>query len=158
MLQKKFFLKIIFIIYLLVLTKIILFKYPSEIIWENFKMTNFSMIRKRFEMANFVPFVTISNYLNLFSSFPVAKINILANVLAFAPLGFFTPLTFKNFSKIRQILILSLFLSLSYEFIQLVFGIGTFDVDDLILNLLGTLLGVFCFYLGKLFCKIKVQN
>ncbi|WP_260440996.1 VanZ family protein [Parageobacillus thermoglucosidasius] len=32
-------------------------------------------------------------------------------------------------------------LSLTYEMIQLLFGLGSFDVDDLILNTLGGILG-----------------
>lgn len=156
--SKTFLLKLLFFVYLIFLTKIILFKYPLHMLSEAFKATNFEVIQQRIQTANFIPFITIHNYLRLFFSLNVAKINILANIFAFFPLGFLVPLTFENFNKTAKILILAFFISLFYETVQLVFGIGTFDIDDLILNIFGSILGFFAFRFAQFMFKVKQEN
>ncbi|WP_186577017.1 VanZ family protein [Aquibacillus kalidii] len=48
--------------------------------------------------------------------------------------------------------------SLSFEIIQLVFKLGSFDVDDLILTTLGGILGYLPFYATLLFLNRKNQR
>ena len=156
--SKTFLLKLLFVVYLIFLTKIILFKYPLHMLNEAFKATNFEVIQQRIQTANLIPFITIQNYLRLFFDLKVAKINILANIFAFFPLGFLAPLTFEKFNKTVKILILALLISLFYETIQLFFGIGTFDIDDLILNIFGSILGFFIFRLCKFLFKFRPEN
>ena len=67
--------------------------------------------------------------------------NIIANILVFIPLGFF--ISNKNPKNVFKALIICLGVILSIELIQLFFKIGFFDVDDIILNFIGSLLGVF---------------
>ncbi len=143
--SKKFLLKLIFLIYLILLTKIILFKYPLHTLSEAYQTNSFEMIQQRLKTANFIPFQTIENYLRHFFSLKVAQINIFANIFAFLPLGFFAPIILKKFNKTLKVLTLAILVSLFYESIQLLFGIGTFDVDDLILNTFGALLGFILF-------------
>ena len=66
--------------------------------------------------------------------FWVAFLNLAGNVIGFLPFGFFLPA-------------LGFGLSLLVESIQLVFKVGCFDVDDLILNTLGVLLGYLSFWI-----------
>ena len=68
-------------------------------------------------------------------------LNVLGNVCVFVPLGIFLP---KLFSKCQNPLLTILFsfeLSLCVEIIQLITKVGSFDVDDIILNTLGGALG-----------------
>ena len=72
-------------------------------------------------------------------------VNILGNIFAFAPFGFFLPLLNKKYRNFFVITLMSLLFSLSIESIQLVFRVGIFDVDDILLNMLGAMLG-YAFY------------
>ncbi len=97
--------------------------------------------------ANFIPFKEIFRY-DIGSS--LFYRNILGNLLLFLPYGIFT----SHYTKINKgylIFILSLVTSLSIEIIQLKIG-RVFDVDDVILNVCGALLG---YLLYKLFRKIE---
>lgn len=68
-------------------------------------------------------------------------LNLAGNVLAFVPFGFVLPVLSRNFRNGFRITLLSLEFSLLVEVIQLVSKVGSFDVDDLMLNTLGGLIG-----------------
>ena len=77
-------------------------------------------------------------------------LNVLGNVCVFVPLGIFLP---KLFAKCQNPLLTILFsfeLSLCVEIIQLITKVGSFDVDDLLLNTLGGLCGfvIYTIYRG----------
>lgn len=71
--------------------------------------------------------------------------NIVGNILMFVPFGFFTSYYLK-LEKKRIIFYLALIVSVVIELIQLKIG-RAFDVDDIILNMLGSLLGYFLYRL-----------
>ena len=64
-------------------------------------------------------------------------INIVGNVVCFMPFGFILPIISRLGEKWFNTLLLSFLLTLSIETIQLVFRVGSFDVDDLFLNTVG---------------------
>lgn len=69
--------------------------------------------------------------------------NIVGNIIMFIPFGFFTSFYLK-LDKKRIIFYLTLIVSVVIEFIQLKIG-RAFDVDDIILNMVGGMLG-YCLY------------
>lgn len=72
-------------------------------------------------------------------------VNLFGNILAFAPYGFCLPLLSSKDDNLLRIIFSTFFFSLLIESIQLFYKIGCFDVDDLLLNTLGGVLG-FIFY------------
>lgn len=71
--------------------------------------------------------------------------NLLGNVFLFVPLGTLVPQIWeKPRNLLRHILLMSAIIA-AVELLQLATGLGTCDVDDLILNLLGTELGYVVF-------------
>ncbi|MBS4210194.1 VanZ family protein [Bacillus sp. FJAT-50079] len=67
------------------------------------------------------------------------------------PLGFSIPLRFKV-NRFWKVTLLGFFTSCLVEVIQLFTSIRSFDVDDLILNTLGAMIG---FVLYRLFDKVR---
>ncbi|MEK4513442.1 MULTISPECIES: VanZ family protein [Paenibacillus] len=94
-------------------------------------------------VGNLVPFKEITNAMGDISlSNPHSLINLVGNIAIFIPFGMFISVLFhQNGATFRRVLILSFCLSLSLEVAQLVLYIGTFDVDDLILNTSGGVIG-----------------
>lgn len=76
-------------------------------------------------------------------------VNIFGNVLAFAPFGFCLPIISKNDDKFLKVLLGSFSFSLMIEIIQLIYKIGCFDVDDMLLNTIGGILGFFAYRIIK---------
>ncbi|MDQ1147932.1 glycopeptide antibiotics resistance protein [Bacillus sp. SORGH_AS 510] len=133
-------LTIILCLYLAVLTKLILFKYiPLTEIIHHF---NFTYDEYHWRSNNFVPFKTIIFYLYIADvNLNIRIENLAGNVVGFIPLGFILPLLLKKFQRLSAVMAASFCLSLTYEILQLLFEFGSFDVDDLILNTLGGMLG-----------------
>lgn len=69
--------------------------------------------------------------------------NIIGNILMFIPFGFYTSYYLK-LDKKRIIFYLTMIVSIVIELIQLKIG-RAFDVDDIVLNLLGSFLGYFLY-------------
>lgn len=90
--------------------------------------------------------------------FEFVLVNLFGNVLAFAPFGMFLPIVNKNDDKLLRVLMASFGFSLMVETIQLVYKIGCFDVDDMLLNTIGGVLGLFIFRGIKLFIKRKSKR
>ena len=65
---------------------------------------------------------------------------LLGNTVLFAPWGFFLPMLWKKFRRLLPIASMCLALTCFIEFTQLFIG-RTVDVDDLILNFLGSMCG-----------------
>lgn len=68
-------------------------------------------------------------------------INLLGNVVWFMPFGFFLPVISRRGELWYNTVLLGFCFSLCIETVQLIFKVGSFDVDDMILNTLGAVLG-----------------
>ena len=135
-----------FIVYLFVLIKLILFKGGTvdiHFLLQQLKNTlhhpNIIFDRR----GNYIPFKEIvSDIYSMSNLNPFSSKNLIGNILAFIPLGIFIPKLFtKKCSSFVSVFFLSLALSLCFEVTQLLLFIGIFDVDDLILNTFGGVMG-----------------
>lgn len=93
---------------------------------------------------NFIPFKEIFRY--RIASRLFFK-NVLGNMIMFLPFGLFTGYYLRS-DKYHLPLLLTVIASLSIELVQLSIG-RVFDVDDIILNILGGLLGYFVYWVLK---------
>ena len=91
---------------------------------------------------NVIPFKTI-----LGNIFPLSNIlsrvvivNILGNLIACMPFGFFLPLLFKRQNNLRTFIITMVIIVLIIELLQFITLSGSCDIDDLILNVLGAVM------------------
>lgn len=80
------------------------------------------------------------DHVGLFAMFT----NLFGNVLIFMPFGFFMPMA-SRYHSFFSALFGSFFLSLGVESFQLVSKVGCFDVDDILLNTAGGVLGYVVF-------------
>lgn len=68
-------------------------------------------------------------------------LQILLNIAMYIPIGFLLPSCFKIFEKFRQVTFSVVVISLCIELIQGVFKLGLFEVDDVINNTVGCMIG-----------------
>lgn len=92
---------------------------------------------------NIIPFYSIKEY--IFSNSATIKkfafSNVVGNIVIFIPLGTYLSL-FKNNKRVITNLLFIFIVSLFIEIIQGLLGIGASDIDDIILNCLGGLVGI----------------
>lgn len=104
---------------------------------ENYKVNLHDL---RFSV-NLIPFKTISEYLELHQTINLVMTNLGGNIIAFVPLGFLVPMVFKRIDNYNKVLLTSMTLSILIEIIQMLLNAGSADIDDVILNTVGGLLG-----------------
>ncbi|MFF0831101.1 VanZ family protein [Brevibacillus sp. NPDC003359] len=99
---------------------------------------------------NAKPFQTLSDYIFHYDnySFGTVMYNLVGNIAVFVPLGFLLPLLFVSFKNMHRVFFLTLGASLVIEMLQFLFALGSIDVDDLLLNGLGGLVGYGLFRIG----------
>lgn len=93
---------------------------------------------------NFIPFQEILRY-NITSH--LFWKNVIGNMLMFLPFGFFVSY-YINVDKVHLPFMLVLVTSLAIEIVQMMIG-RVFDVDDIILNLIGGILGYLIYKILK---------
>jgi len=88
---------------------------------------------------NLIPLIDIVNS-------PLAYIkNTILNIVLFIPMGFLVPAIWKNYRSMKATVFMGLALSVSIEILQ-IFTFRLTDIDDLITNTAGTVIG---YYLSK---------
>ena len=134
----KIYLYAIFIIYIITLIQLTLF--DSDYGRGGLNIFDWSKenLEVYLENNNLIPFKTISLYISRQDR--VAIINLLGNLIAFAPMGIFLPLLFKKQTKLQNFILTNIAIILAIESLQFLSLSGHFDIDDLILNLLGALI------------------
>lgn len=97
----------------------------------------------RTEEINFIPFSS------------EGMMTYILNIIMFMPLGFLLPFIWKNMRKLKTVILISLVYSFSIEICQL-FNRRNSDVDDLLMNVVGAIIG---FFIYKAFMKLlKREN
>ncbi len=125
---------ILFVLYIMLLITVLLFKYGFRMSLELLKETDRPL------RGNYIPFKTITLYCRT-SSIDITIRELLGNVIAFAPMGFLLPLLFNRIKGVVKVSVISFTISLFFELIQLITNLGIFDVDDMILNTIGSIIG-----------------
>lgn len=87
--------------------------------------------------------------------FEAVFLNLAGNVIGFMPFGFFFPVVSRRGRKWYNALLLGFSLSLCIETIQLIFKVGSFDVDDLFLNTMG---GISGFLIYRIVQRIRIRR
>lgn len=106
---------------------------------------------------NLVPFHTLSIYLaNLGSWFWMR--NLLGNLALLLPLGLLGPVAIPALDRWWRVAILALLVSTAIELTQLLVPDRSADIDDVIVNVLGALLGYVILSLARLVMRENPQK
>ncbi len=140
----KFFCLVCFLIYLIVLIYLLIF-------YEEYDRT----MANRSYRYNLIPFAEIRRFWVYRKQIGISQVisNLAGNVIGFLPFGMLLPAFSRRFRSAGLIAFLSFDVSLCVELIQLTFRVGIFDVDDIMMNTLGGLIGYGIFvmlYYGRL--------
>lgn len=96
---------------------------------------------------NLKPFYTIDNYLNVVLHYPNSPyfqqciIELAGNLILFIPAGWLLPRIFPKMRRFFPFLLTTLGSIFLIETVQLFALLGSFDIDDVILNMTGILIG-----------------
>ena len=106
--------------------------------------------------VNFVPLRTIKlfvkSYYQGYLPLSIITINLIGNILAFMPLAIFLQTLFKSQRKSSVYFITASLLIIGVEILQVLTMSGSGDIDDYILNVVGSML---IYFIVKLYRKVK---
>lgn len=139
--------RIFFLIYLVILMKVIVFKYPLTMLESIAESWRRDVILEGLSTANFVPFKTIRMYI-VYADRLNSVENLVGNVVSFIPFGIFMPMLYKSSRHFGIMMLQAFILVLGIELFQLFSAFGAFDVDDIILNCAGVAIGFVCYKIG----------
>lgn len=155
MINKKY-LRILFVLYLLILIRVIVFKYPLERLWEIADSWRDDVFWEGLKNANFEWFRTIKMYIRYWNYRGINSFgNLIGNILVFIPLGYMLPRLNRGFQNPVICLGTGLSVVLLIELFQLYTAFGYFDVDDILLNELGIFIGYLFFKIVSCFLRKK---
>ena len=137
--RKRLITAFILIFYSAFIIKLLVFK---------FDLIKIGHLRFRFSPetgeGNIVPFKTILFYLSGKPNWSMAILNLVGNIALFVPIGFLLPFVYRKMTWLKCLAI-AITLGLTIEGMELVFRVGIFDIDDVILNALGVMIGYWAF-------------
>lgn len=143
MIKQKKIVKIIFFVYIISLIFFLFLKSPYRLAQRRF-LGIFSP--EHFNSCNLIPFKTITSYIKVLinhrMNFDIIVMNLLGNLLLFLPMGVFLPLIFKEkFNKFWKFLVFIIITVIFVEVLQFITFLGSLDIDDFILNVIGAIIG-----------------
>lgn len=94
--------------------------------------------------ANLLPFKTIMTYLLGEKGLFIAAINLFGNIVLLVPIGFLIPFVFQDITW-KKSLAFAVAAGFVIEGMQVVLHVGIFDIDDVILNAIGVMIGYWAF-------------
>ncbi|MBW7476939.1 VanZ family protein [Paenibacillus oenotherae] len=99
---------------------------------------------------NIIPLQTLKMYVLYADHFSLRNwlVNMVGNVAVFVPFGIALPYLFRL--KLMRFMILFIAALFMLELLQLVLHRGSFDIDDVLLNTLGAIMGYIIYRLGIL--------
>ena len=128
--------KLLFWMYLLVLFFVVILKFTGSIqdLLDRMQAEPYG------KTYNLIPFATLRIQWNHFSE-GWARFNLLGNTLPFVPFGFLLPMAYRKKGSFFMVLLWGLLFVLIAEITQFYTNLGTFDVDDIILNMAAIFVG-----------------
>lgn len=132
--------KFIFVLYILLVIRVIIFKYPYEELRAIAATWRKDVILEGLGTANFTPFKTIKMYIDYAYKLNSVE-NLAGNILVFVPFGILFPMAVLDGNKFHVMFLNAFVFILGIEVFQLFSAFGAFDVDDILLNCLGAALG-----------------
>jgi len=96
-----------------------------------------------YKKISLVPFKGIIDILNE-QGLKITLINVIGNFILFVPIGILMPIKYTTLTC-RNIIVIALFSSTLIEILQYIFSDRVSDIDDIIINLSGAVIGYFLY-------------
>ena len=106
-------------------------------------LTHYSYAQYFRQFTNFVPFKTIAEYIQRYNNGfrNLSVTNLFGNFVLFLPMGMALPCLFKKLNRFWKVVLWVLGMVVVVEIAQGVLRVGSIDIDDVIFNVSGAMIG-----------------
>ena len=121
----------------------------------------FAEYMRRF--TNFIPFKTIVEYVQRYIDGyrNLSVLNLLGNLALFVPMGMALPCLFKKLNRFWKVILTVFGMVVIVELVQGVLRVGSIDIDDVIFNVVGAMIGygiIMIPFVHKLLVKAYIRK
>ena len=138
-----------------ILNRILLVAYIALLVFFMFFSDDLGrQIQGRQRTYNIIPFKEIKRFWDMRYTYGwgITIMNLVGNIAIFVPFGLLVPASAKKkyLKNFFTVMALTVALSAAIEVIQYITLVGAFDIDDIILNTAGGLIGYICYLFARL--------
>ena len=134
----KEFLYFILFLYFSVIAQVTIFKHGHVFEWPSNRVATMHRI-------NLIPLIETIKMLTDGWNIGYSYYQVIANILLFMPLGFLLPLLFEDIRSLKKVFVYGCLTSVIIEVSQIFTVMNVVDIDDVMLNTLGAVLGYACY-------------
>lgn len=134
--MKKKIWKLLFWVYLALLFLVVILKFRGSFR----ELIERSAIEPLGQNYNLIPFATLRVQLRYLHA-TWARFNLMGNTVPFLPFGCLLPIAYRKAGSLGKVLLLGLLFVLLAEAVQFYTNLGSFDVDDILLNMAAIFVG-----------------
>jgi glycopeptide antibiotics resistance protein len=149
--KNKKMLQAVWWIYIFLLFVIVVVKFNGSLVELKDRIHTFSSEDAR--NYNLMPLANIKIQLTHISEWWALR-QILGNIVPFMPFGFLLPIVYSKINSFFKVFITGILSILFIELFQLFTNVGSFDVDDILLNIVG----IMCGYVVLIFAKYFITK
>ncbi|MBD5549465.1 MAG: VanZ family protein [Lachnospiraceae bacterium] len=143
--------KVLWWVYIALLFVVVVVKFKGSFYELSDRVNSYSM--QGSINYNLIPFRSMSTQIEYITQWWALK-NLFGNIIPFIPFGFLLPIAYKKFNSTIKVLSMGLASILIIEIFQFFTKLGSFDVDDIILNMIGIVCGYLMFLvINRLFVR-----
>ena len=122
----------------------------ARIVYFPWRLVNGKIGTLHFDSSLILPFwINVVPFVHLFDAHKTWLMNIVGNITMFIPVGIIWPLCFKKLDNVGKVVLTGSAMALFIEITQLVFYERCSDIDDMIMNTAGVLIGALIFFFVK---------
>lgn len=137
----------VFVVSMAALGALALQPYPGHTYWPADMVHTAAQRLATGSGLNFVPFETVRLFAAHFT-WDAFLLNVVGNVVMFIPIGLFLPWLYQKWQRAWKIALVGLAVPIGIESVQFFIGRST-DIDDVMMNFIGVMLGWGLFLLAK---------
>ena len=95
------------------------------------------------QFTNFIPFKTIIEYVQRYQDGyrNLSTVNLLGNFVLFMPMGMLLPCAFQKLDRFWKVTLTVLGMVVAVEIVQGILRVGSVDIDDVLFNVIGAMIG-----------------
>lgn len=136
------------------MAKLLIVQSSPRGIVESLKASSIPEVERRIKQGNYIPLNTLGKYIGGDEKSKEDIKNIVINLILYVPLGFLIPILIKTNRDFSNLAMAIITFSVIFALVKIIGGFGVFNIDELILNTLGGIIGYIIYAIGAKLYKI----
>lgn len=145
---------LIFVIYIGAMAKLLIVQSSPRGIVDSVKSATVPEVERRIKQGNYIPLNTIGKYISGKEDNEETLNKLLLNFVLYIPLGFLIATLIKSNRNFSDLTMSVITFGVIFGLVKIIGGFGVFNIDELILNAIGGIIGYIIYIIGAKIYKL----